>query len=58
MSGKAVEGQYENTGTATGSSALGRVVARNVDHYFGVNSGTFFVVGDVEKHGAADAIGG
>ena len=55
-SGKAVEGQYENTGSATGSSALGPVVARNVDHYFGVNSGTFFVVGDVEKHGVGDAM--
>src|SRR5262249_2220660 len=54
--GAAIQGRYQNTGTATGASALGPVTARNIDHYFGLDSATLFVVGDMEPHGVGDAV--
>ena len=56
-SGKAVEGPYENIGTVTATPPVGpAVTASNGDHYFGVESGTFFVIGDVEKHRIGDEV--
>jgi hypothetical protein len=53
----AVAGQYTNVGTATGTPPVGpAVTASDSDHYFGVESGTFFVIGDVEKHRIGDEV--